>query len=73
MRQRFDDTRRPDPNLSQRLDARDGFAHADMDDTETLALIGDGHTFGMKHGDCRALHQPIQPLTQPGARGTNSH
>ena len=59
--QKFDVTRRPDPNLSQRLDARDAFAHADMDDTETVALIGDGHTLGKMHAACRkrATLQPI--------------
>ena len=47
----------------QRLDARDAFAHADMDDTETVVLIGESHTFGKKHGDCRerVLLQPISP------------
>ena len=63
-----DDTRRTDPNPSQRVDARDAFAHEYMDDPETLALVGDGHTFGKKHGDCRerVFLQPISP--QPSAR-----
>ena len=37
--------------------------HADMDETGTVAPIGDGHTFGEKHGACRerTILQPISP------------
>ena len=50
MRQRPDDTKTRSLSLSQRLDVRNAFAHEEMDDTETVALIGDGHAFGKKIG-----------------------
>ena len=50
------------------MDVRDSFADEDMDDTETVALIGGGHGYGRghgygkMHGACpweRVLLQPI--------------
>ena len=45
-------TRGPDPDLSQRLDVRRCLRPRGHGDTETVALIGDGHAFGKKHGTC---------------------
>ena len=52
VRQRSDDTRGPDSDPSPSAWTRDPFAHEDVDDTETVALIGDGHAVGKKHGTC---------------------
>ena len=66
-----DDTWRPDPDPS--LPAlgreRDAFAHEDVDDTETAALIGDGHAFGKRHGACHAS-EPFSSRSalEPSAR-----
>ena len=65
VKQRSDDARGPDPghSLSLRLDARDAFAHKDVDDTETESLIKDGHASAKKHGVCQRTS--ISPADEP--------
>lgn len=62
----------PDPALLVR-DIRDTFARMDMNDRETVALIGGGHGFGKMHGACptgpgpNPTESPLNPW--PGTCG----
>jgi len=64
---------KPEPKLSV-APIRDTFDRMNMDDRETVALIGGGHAFGKTHGPCpdgagkKPVEDPINPW--PGMCGT---
>ena len=67
-----------DPQPAESVpDIRDTFGRMSMNDTETAALIGGGHTFGKSHGACKGnagdapIKNPVDPYHGTCGSGPN--
>jgi len=67
----------PDP-VAESADVRVSFDHMSMNDTESVVLIGGGHSFGAAHGACAKgpgpspIEDPADPWPLPGPCGTGN-